>query len=130
MQFKQTLCCQLTSTPSPSITAAIIHPSLALLWPCSHSCFTCCVSEKHDSTTRTVSTQSLFSVGTQRKPGTQGPERRGLEVTLTQGQDMGDTPWGKRWGESSLTRREEQKWEKDECKKGKRLEQSTLPWVC
>lgn len=60
------------------------------------------VKKKRDSTARTVSTQPLFSVGTQRKPGTQGPGEEGpREVMLTQdrvtrlglnAQGVGDLP--------------------------------------
>lgn len=76
-----TLSTSSTSTPSSVIPRHL--PIHGLGVTCSCSRLTCCVSEKHDGTTRTVSTQSLFSVGTQRQPGTQGPERRGHEVTLT-----------------------------------------------
>lgn len=89
------------STPDTT-TAIIVHP-----WPCFHSWFTCCVSEKRDSNTRTVSTQPLFSVGTQRKSGTQGSEGRGprWHWPCTWGQYL------RGWGESSLTRCGEKRWE-------------------
>lgn len=87
------------------------------------------MSEKHDSTNRTVSTQQLFSVGTQREPGTQGPQEEGPGGDTDPGQS--GTPEAKcpGGGGSFLCPVGEEVERRNEREGGKRSKAIALHWV-